>query len=65
MLCKTLRISEKAAKLAKKLSLTESFFFHGAPTVILIISKSVSNTTLAAMSMDLIAATQELGTVYL
>lgn len=48
----------------KKLRLEEGFFFHGAPTVILIISKSVSNATLAAMSMELMAEAQGLGTLY-
>lgn len=48
----------------KKLSLKEGFFFHGAHTVILVISKNVSNATLAAMSMELMAEAQGLGTVY-
>ncbi|WP_432400422.1 nitroreductase family protein [Wukongibacter sp. M2B1] len=48
----------------KKLRLKEGFFFHGAPTVILVISKNVSNATLAAMSMELMAEAQGLGTLY-
>lgn len=48
----------------KKLKLEEGFFFHGAPTDILVISKNVSNGTLAAMSMELMAEAQGLGTLY-
>jgi len=48
----------------KKLDLKEGFLFHGAPAVILVISPSASNATLAAMSMELMAEAQGLGTHY-
>lgn len=48
----------------KKLKLEEGFFFHGAPTLILVISKNNTNGTLAAMSMELMAEAQGLGTLY-
>jgi nitroreductase/NAD-dependent dihydropyrimidine dehydrogenase PreA subunit len=48
----------------KKLNIEEGFLFHGAPMVILVISPNTSNATLAAMSMELMAEAQGLGTLY-
>jgi nitroreductase len=48
----------------KKLKLEEGFLFHGAPALILVVSKNHTNATLAAMSMELMAEAQGLGTLY-
>lgn len=42
----------------------DGFLFQGAPALILVISPSVSNASLAAMSMELMAEAQGLGTLY-
>ena len=44
--------------------LEEGFFFHGAPALIFIISEDNINASLASMSMELMAESMGLGTVY-
>jgi len=48
----------------KSLNLIEGFLFHGAPSLIFVISPNESNATLASMSMELMAEAQGLGTLY-
>jgi nitroreductase/NAD-dependent dihydropyrimidine dehydrogenase PreA subunit len=45
-------------------NLEPGFFFHGAPAVILIVSKDAVDASLAAMSMELTAEALGLGTLY-
>lgn len=47
-----------------KFQLEKGFFFHGAPTLILTISKDDVNAALASMSMELMAESIGLGTLY-
>ena len=49
----------------KNLNLKEGFLFHGAPALILVISPNASNASLASMSMELMAESQGLGTLYI
>lgn len=44
--------------------LKPGFFFHGAPTVIFVISNDVVDASLASMSMELMAESLGLGTLY-
>ncbi|MDR2467943.1 MAG: nitroreductase family protein [Spirochaetaceae bacterium] len=44
--------------------LEPGFFFHGAPVIILIVSKDTVDASLAAMSMELMAEALGLGTLY-
>lgn len=47
-----------------KHKLEPGFFFHGAPTVIFIVSEDVVDASLASMSMELMAESLGLGTLY-
>ena len=47
-----------------KFSLVRGFLFHGAPALILAISESDVNASLASMSMELMAEAMGLGTLY-
>jgi nitroreductase/Pyruvate/2-oxoacid:ferredoxin oxidoreductase delta subunit len=47
-----------------KYKLEPGFFFHGAPTVIFILSEDAVNASLASISMELMAEAMGLGTLY-
>lgn len=47
-----------------KLKLEPGFLFHGAPTIILVVSKSNINGALALTSMELMAEAEGLGTLF-
>lgn len=62
-----LQIADKIIKLPYDLSkfeLKRGFFFHGAPTLIFIISKDEVDASLATMSMELMAEAMGLGTLH-
>ncbi|MCL2826270.1 MAG: nitroreductase family protein [Eggerthellaceae bacterium] len=48
-----------------KSNFKRGFLFHGAPALILVVSESVTNACLASMSMELMAETLGLGTLYI
>ncbi len=62
-----LEIASKFVKLPYDVSgykLEPGFFFHGAPTVIFIVSDDDVDASLATMSMELMAEAMGLGTLY-
>lgn len=64
------RLAEAVSKFVKvpydlsRYKLEPGFFFHGAPTVIFIISDDDVDASLASMSMELMAEAMGLGTLY-